>query len=100
MLDVSQARLSDHAKRRATQRSIPDRLQLLILEHADRRIFRPGGLKCALVTRQKLRRLQGKIPHRDLERMQGVAVLYDPASTLVVTALRPEGRSGQGYLRH
>ncbi|MBL8559791.1 MAG: hypothetical protein JNM47_13785 [Hyphomonadaceae bacterium] len=100
MLDVSQARLTDHAERRATQRSIPRRLQLLILEHADHRTFRPGGLKSALVTRQKLRRLAGKLPLRDLERIEGVAVLYDPASITVVTAFRPEGRLGQRYLRN
>lgn len=88
-----------HAERRAKARGVPLRIVSAICANADRRSHVGGGCLSLMVSKSELESLAGLIPAEDRERMQGVAVVVDPATETVVTVLHMRGRRGARYRR-
>jgi hypothetical protein len=91
--------MTDHARERARARGIPLRIVRAIFANADRSPFVGEGRRSLMVSRRKLDRLSESISAGDRERMDGVVLVVDSVSQVIVTVLHADGRKGRRYRR-
>lgn len=94
------ARLSDHAERRRTQRGIRRETVRLILSYADRRSSRPGDIECCWISRRRQRALAASgVSPQLLDKADGVALLLTRSDGAIVTVMHLCGSAGRAYRR-
>lgn len=92
--------LSGHACERAARRNISPEIVGRVLLFADSRVHVGGGVKACTITRRRLSKLCQTHQPAEFERLQGIIVLFDPASGAVITVFRGVGRASRRYRRH
>jgi hypothetical protein len=99
-IDDTSPIVTKHALQRAQARGIPVRILESIYANADRSPFVGDGRRSLMVSRRRLARLADNIPAADRERMDGVALVVDARSGVVITVLHAHRRRGRRYRRH
>ena len=91
--------LTDHARERAQVRGVPIRIVEAIYANADRSPFVGSGRRSLMVSRRQLDRLADSIPAADRERMDGVVLVVNPRSNVIITVLHAHSPNGRRYRR-
>jgi len=97
--DVPPPILTDHARERAQVRGVPIRIVEAIYANADRSPFVGSGRRSLMVSRRQLDRLADSIPAADRERMDGVVLVVNPKTNVIITVLHAHSPNGRRYRR-
>lgn len=91
--------LTHHARQQAQSRGIPVHIVEAIYSNADRGAFVGSGCRSLMISRKRINRLSETLSPADRERMDGVVLVVDHASEVVVTVLHSHGPKSQRYRR-
>jgi hypothetical protein len=97
--EESSLEFTRHALEQAQLRGIPIRIVQAIFANADRSAFVGSGCRSLMVSRKHIDRLKDVIPPADRERMDGVILVIDYESSVIITVLHAHGQKGQRYRR-